>query len=189
LTQQQVEAANADPYNRRKGVSKPYDLHFGAQECRIEVGANVFQANYSGYGTVMVPLVIDGVPILGFILGDDHLLLNVNVFDENNNPILRIQNNTLVYSVSPWDVELVGRRLRVRERARNFLLDVVFDPPSRIIIERAHFMLNGVEILVRPDHFLVLNNGTLFQQTEGNGVQFGFVLGNEDPPPDPVWSD
>jgi trigger factor len=182
LTQQQVETANASPHNRRSGVSKPYDLHFGAQDCTIEVGSNVFTTAYAGYGTVMVPFVIDGVAVLGFILGDDHLLLNLVLFDEYNKLILQIQNNALIYSVAPWDIELVGKRLRVRERAKSFLLDVVFDPPSKIAVERARFMLNGVEILVRPDHVLVLNGGALIRGNRGKGFQFGFVLGTEDPP-------
>jgi hypothetical protein len=129
---------------------------------------------------LMAPLVIDGIPVLGFVLGDDHLLLNFVLFDEYNKPILQIQNNALIYSVSPWDIELVGKRLRVRGRARSFLLDVVFNPPSTITIERARFMLNGVEILVRPDHVLILNGPTLIRGSQAEGAQFGFVLGNQD---------
>jgi hypothetical protein len=103
-----------------------------------------------------------------------------SLFDEYNKPILQIQNNALIYSVSPRDIELVGKRLRVRERARSFLLDVVFNPPSTITIERARFMLNGVEILVRPDHVLILNGPTLIRGSQAEGAQFGFVLGNQD---------
>jgi hypothetical protein len=41
-------------------------------------------------------------------------------------------------------------------------------------------MLNGVEILVRPDHVLILNGPTLIRGSQAEGAQFGFVLGNQD---------
>ena len=43
-------------------------------------------------------------------------------------------------------------------------------------------MLNGVEILVRPDHVLILNGPTLIRGSQAEGAQFGFVLGNQDVP-------
>lgn len=183
LTQEQVEAANADPYNHRAGVSRPYDLHFGADECTIEIGSNTFTGPYSGDGTLMVPLVIDGVMILGFLLIDGHVLLNLSLFDEYNLPALQIQNNVLMYSTSPWDIELIGKRLRIRERPRKFLLDIVFEPPSRVVVRRGRFLLNGVEVLVRPDGLSILHGGRfLFQRNHGLNVHLGIVLGTIDPP-------
>lgn len=72
-----VTEANTKPHNLKKGISKPYDLHFSAREAEIILGSNRFFAEYRGYGTILVPLIIDGIPIIGFILGDDHLLLNL----------------------------------------------------------------------------------------------------------------
>jgi trigger factor len=76
--------ANNTPYNLREGVSKPYDLHYSGEECEVVIGSNVFSTRDGGYGTTLVPVSVDGTPLLGFILGDGHLLLNVNIFAEYN---------------------------------------------------------------------------------------------------------
>ncbi|MEB6138377.1 hypothetical protein, partial [Klebsiella pneumoniae] len=68
--------------------------------------------------TAMVPLSIDGVPIIGLVLTDGHILLNVVAFDEFNKPILHIKNHQLFYSTDIWDISLVGRKLTIREGDR-----------------------------------------------------------------------
>ena len=71
-------------------------------------------------------------PLLAFILGDGHLLLNLNLFDEFNALVLQINNNQLTQSVSPWDIRLVGRNLVIREAAARILVDITLEPPSRV---------------------------------------------------------
>jgi hypothetical protein len=99
-----VTQANASPYNLREGTSKPYNLHYSGDECEAVIGSNRFTTQDQGYGTVMIPLLVDGTPLLAFILADGHLLLNLNLYDEYNRLVLRIRNNQLLYSVAPWDI-------------------------------------------------------------------------------------
>jgi trigger factor len=77
-------------------------------------------------------VAIDAVPMIGFILAEGHLLFNLNQFAEFNRLILRIANNRLAYSTSPWDIQLVGRRLIVLVAARQILVDVQFEPPNSV---------------------------------------------------------
>ena len=65
-----------------------------------------------------MPIYVDGIPLLAFILGDGHLLLNLDLFDEFNGLVLQMKNNHLTQSVSPWDIRLVGRNLVIREAER-----------------------------------------------------------------------
>jgi hypothetical protein len=121
-------------------VSKPYNLHYQGDECEAIIGSNRFTTRDRGYGTFMVPLSIDGVAVLAFTLQDGHLLLNLLAYDEHNRLVLVIKNNELVYSISPWDIQLVGRNLTIREAPRQFLLDIVFRPEYAFLVNSAAFL-------------------------------------------------
>jgi hypothetical protein len=172
-----VRAANADPHNLRNGVSKPYDLHFKGDVADIRIGGNRFTCQYGGYGTAMAPLLVDGIPLVGAVLGDDHLFLNLVVFDEFNNEILHIKNNQLLYKPDPWDIQLVGTTLIVREAQRKILIEIVFYPPNRIDILRGRFLCNGVEVLVRPEHILLTNNNAFISGCECVNSFGGLIIG------------
>ena len=175
-----VREANANPFNLRAGVSKPYDLHFSGDTCEAVLGSNTFTFRYDGMPTFTVPVCIDGVPLLAFVLDEGFLLLQLRLFDETNSPILQILNNQLIYSVSPWDIRLVGRNLVIRDAPRKFLVDITFDVPNRIVINRGRFLLNGVEILLTPDYFLVVNNSTMMSQCHMENCRGGIIIGAQD---------
>jgi hypothetical protein len=158
LPVEDIREANRNPYNLRVGVSKPYDLHYEGEECMATIGSSYFTTRDRGYGTNMIPLMIDSVPVLGFVLADGHLLLNLFVCDEYNNPVLQIVNNQLVYTVSSWDIQLTGRNLIIREAHRKILIDIVFEVPNKVVINRGRFLLNGVEVFIRPEQVLINNN-------------------------------
>jgi hypothetical protein len=172
-----VHGANSNPYNLREGVSKPYDLHYSGKECEAVIGGNRFTMEDRGYGTAIIPVSIDDTPLLAFFMADSHLLLNLNVFDEFNNLILRIVNNQLFYAVSPWDIELVGRKLIIREAHRQILIDILFEVPNKIVINRGRFLRNGVELLISPDYALITNNKMLFSGNQVINCQGGLVIG------------
>ena len=108
---------------------------------------------------------------------DGHLLLNLNLFDEFNSLVLQIKNNQLWYSICPWDIHLVGRNLTIRESSRRILIDLTFDVPNKILVNRGRFLLNGVEIIIRPDHLLVTNSRTLLSGTTVHRVPYGLIIG------------
>lgn len=147
LPKQIVTEANINPYNLREGVSKPYLLHFSGSEAVVEIGGNTFSCADQGYGTAMVPISVDGTPLIGLILADGHFLLNLVIFDEFNIPLLHIKNNQLVYKPNAWDIQLVGTTLTVREDHRKILIEIQFCPPNKVIINRGRFLKNGIEIL------------------------------------------
>jgi hypothetical protein len=172
-----VRKANDEPHNLRSGVSKPYDLHFSAKRAEIVIGSNTFTCKDQGYGTIMVPISVDGAPLIGLILADGHLLLNLAVFDEFNVPVLHIKNNQLLYSVSPWDIQLVGTNLSIREAQRKVLIEMEFQPPDKVVISRGRFLKNGVEILVRPTNILITNNSTLLSGCQAHNCHGGLIIG------------
>jgi hypothetical protein len=181
-----VLEANAHPYNLRNGVSKPYDLHFSGINCDVILGNNLFYSRYMGYGTVMVPVSVDNISLIRFTLGDKHLLLTMNIFDESNKPVLQIDENQLVYSTSPWDVEFVGRNLIIREARSNILIDFLFEPPNRIQINRGRLLYNGAEIVINPDNLAIANNGLSFNGCVWPNCQGGLFIGNHPNTPFPI---
>ena len=92
LTAAAVETANQNPHNLRGGVSKPYDLHYSGDECEVTIGGNSFSATNAEYGTVLLPVSVHDTPLLAFVLGDGHLMLCLNLFDEYNQLVLQIKN-------------------------------------------------------------------------------------------------
>lgn len=159
LPVEDVKKANEKPFCLRSGVSKPYDLHYSGNQCKMVIGSNKYisQCAVGGEG-VVCPIVVDSVPLLHFVMQDGHLLLNANIFDEFNQLVLQIVNNQLIYSVSSWDIQLVGRCLTIREASRKILIEIKFETPNTIIINRGRFLFNGVEILTRVDSWTITNN-------------------------------
>lgn len=182
LPKQVVREANHNPYNLRQGISKRYDLYFSGREACIEIGGNSFTCEDQGYGTAMAPISVDGTPLIGLILADGHFLLNVVIFDELNTPILHIKNNQLFYSVEPWDIQLVGTILIVREAHRKILVEIDFQPPNKVVINRGRFLRNGVEVLVRPTNILVTNNATVLSGCHAHNCYGGLIIGHHEKP-------
>lgn len=178
LPKEEVKKANANPFNLREGVSKPYALHFCGNTAEVEIGGNSFTCEDQGYGTTMITLSVDGKPLIEFRLADGHLLLNLVVFDEFNAPILHIKNNHLFYSTEPWDIQLVGTKLTIREAHRKIFIEFDFRPPNKVIINRGRFLRNGVEILIRPTNILVTNNAMLISGCSANNCYGGLIIGH-----------
>jgi hypothetical protein len=169
-----LPAATVDAANRY--------LHYSGDECEVVLGGNTFSAKDGGYGTVLLPISVDDTPLLAFILGDGHLMLNLNLFDQYNNLVLQIKNNQLIQAISPWDIQLIGRNLVVREAERKILVDITFEPPGRIIVRRGRFLRNGVEILIRPERIVVANNGATFEGTRMRNWPAGVLIGPHQQP-------
>jgi len=146
-------------------------------ECQVIIGDNLFTTKDEGYGTFQVPLSIDMTPMIGFIMADGHLLLNLNLFDEFNNLVLQIKDNQLRQSVSPWDICLAGRNLTIKEATRKILVELIFEVPNTIRVKRGRFLLNGVEIIIRPNHLLITNSKTLVSGCTVLCVPYGVVIG------------
>jgi len=180
LPKEVVRDANKNPFNLRKGVSKPYSLHFSGKTAEVEIGGNSFTCDDQGYGTAMVPISVDGTPLIGLIMADGHLLLNLVIFDEFNTPVLHIKNNQLYYSITPWDIQLIGTKLSIREAHRKILIEIDFKPPNKVIVNRGRFLKNGVEILVRPQNILITNNSTLISGCHAHNCYGGLIIGHHE---------
>lgn len=180
LPDEAVTAANQDPFNLRSGVSPAYDLHYFGIECAVILGDNLFATEYKE-GTLLAPIAIDSMMPVTFTLSDEHLLLSVLLFDETNRPVLKIEQNQLIYTVDRWDIEFVGRRLVIRTGRRDIFIDITFDPPNGIIFNRGRILFNGVELLLAENYVWLSNNQSLIRGSFFRG-NLGIIIGPPDPP-------
>lgn len=141
------------------------------------MGGNTFVTEDQGDGTKLVALTIDEIPLIGFSLINDRVFLNLMVFDTSNDLILHIDENELIYSISPWDIEFVANTLTIREAKRKILVQISFNPPDKVTIMHGRFRLNGVEVLVSLDSVVIANNSTSFSGCHISGATHGLVIG------------
>ncbi len=175
---EEVIEANESPHNLRKGQSRPLLMHYEGNSCEIHIGSESFVTETKGQPAESLPLIVDGNPLIGFRLEDGHLFLYPQLFDQFNLPIINIYQNNLVYSISPWDIQFVGRTITIREQSRKFLTRLTFEPPNKVTVDKGRFLYNGVEILVDSDYILLTNNNTYLKGNVYENYHGGLVIGS-----------
>ncbi|PEM55338.1 HNH endonuclease signature motif containing protein [Bacillus wiedmannii] len=179
LPREVVIKANESPFNLRQGHSKPMGLYYAGDTCEFLIGGNQFTMDSpQGVAGQMAPIMVDGMPLLNFIFIDGHLLLNVQLYDENNEVILYIKENQLVYGIETWDIQMVGKTLTIREKARKILVNMTFETPNKVIIDKARLLFNGAEILIKKNVMLIGNDVCHIQGTTFSNIPIGVCIGN-----------
>jgi hypothetical protein len=180
LTPEQIAQADSNPYNVQRGVSSPYGLHFQGENFDCVVGGNTFSSRLRDdeQATQAIAISVDDTDLTWFRVDrSGRLLLNANIFDENNLPLLLIHENSLAYRTATWDIEFKGRTLTVREDARKILFEIEFKPPGEVVIGRARLLCNGVEVLVRKSHVFVVNAQQLLVRNKSVNCDVGLQIG------------
>lgn len=153
-----VLRCNADPINVREGASAPYNLHFSGTDCEFVLGDSRFSREFgTGGRDELIAVMINEMPMLSFRADGEHLLLSANLFDEKGRQVLKIDDNQLIYSMDPWDIERIRTRLTLRARKRDIIVELVFHPPNRLHINRAKLLCGGTLVLIHPDRVEVNN--------------------------------
>lgn len=179
LPNQRVVEANQEPFNIVNGVTAPHTLHYSGREFSLVIGTYIFQGTDRGAGAAGQAIRIDGEPLFGVRLEDGHFLLNISVYDSSGNLILLIIDNELVLNVCSWDIEVVGARITIREGKGNILFDIIFRPPSTVVVLRGRFLYNGVELFVARKWCALLNNRYIFSDFGVRNFPVGLNIGND----------
>lgn len=176
-----VKAANKDPYNKKVGVSKNILMSYSGQDVALHLGSSLFEQNGLKDGSFFAPLVVDGLPMVGFRLDQGRLFLNFIAFDETNKLILQILDNELVYDTNQWDIAWVAQELTIREGQGKILLQLRFEPPGVIRLVKGRILRNGIELLVGKDYLFNTNNAGFFANIHVKNFQIGFAIGDPTP--------
>jgi trigger factor len=172
-----VRVADADPINLRTGVSKPYDLHYAGETCDLVVGSNLFTRRSLEDGTQLVAVEIDGCPMLAFTFDRGHLFLTLRVYNDAGHLVLDIEENTLIYSIAPWDIRLEGMTLTIREESTKFLTEIVFEPSRRVSVNRGLLQKDGLEFIVAPDMLCYANTQGIIARLQFEGFDVAVSAG------------
>lgn len=82
------------------------------------------------------------------ITSGGHPVLNIDIRDEHDAPLLVVKEGELRVSPANWDVDFVGPRLTLRSALRKTVLDVVLDAPGGTVeVISANFYLHGIQML------------------------------------------
>lgn len=173
-----VEAANRNPFNLRNGKSSPYGLYYSGTECDLILGGNQFLRLSTEGDRPLAPIIIDGQVLIGFSFEDNQIYLYVNLFDEYNRPILQVIKNVLVYSATLWDISFIGQTLTIRAASGKFVVEMRFEPPSRIVVVRGQFLRNGAGVIIRPNILTLADNTFSMSRSRFVG-SVGFVIGQD----------
>lgn len=175
-----VIKANKNPYNLKEGASKSLLLNYsGDTDISFKVGDSILPYPKLPEKAVVIPIMIDGIPIISFIIKDNNLFINFMAFDRNNHLIFHIVENEVVFSTAQWDIEWIAKKLTIREKKGKILLSIEFNPPNNITILNAIILCNGVEVHLRKNYIACLNNKIYIGKfiAEGQAPQLGFIFG------------
>lgn len=171
----QVREANTTPYNVKAGLSSPYGLYFSGDTCHVNMGS----CNFSGSQTEFVPIAIRDEEFVVCRFVDGQLFLDVQIRDRNGDIALLVRGNEMTLSMTPWDIEFVGKTLTIRQGSRDILLEIEFEPPAAIDIKRMDISFDGNGIKVDKDAvYAYVANGPAvkFRNFAVTGCRYGAVL-------------
>ena len=77
---------------------------------------------------------------------------------------------------------MISRNLIVREESRKILIDITFEVPNRIVINRGRFLRNGVELIVQPEKVVIMNNQATFSGIVVKNIYGGVLIGPHEEP-------
>ena len=180
LTPEKIAESNRTPRNVKVGVSSPFALHFSGSEFEVNIGGCVFTGGvrHQDGGISFVPISVDDHDFVSFRIDNDgRMFVNASILDECNLPLLEIAENALVYRADIWDIEFRGTKLALRQAPREIFLEIEFNPPNGIRLLRGRLLCNGVEILIHPERYFIVNAGQTFSMGSFRGGAIGLQLG------------
>lgn len=158
LSPEIVKKANEEPFNFKRNISTPDPLYFEGDKAIINIGNCKFTTKDNGNGTSLIALQILEKPIIKVTLMDGSYLIDVDLFNKDNNLLLSIKNSVLEYSIGTWDIEFVGNTLTIREGSRDIFVEISFESPDTITVKRANLFFASINVLITPEYLRYENN-------------------------------
>jgi trigger factor len=168
-----VKSKDARPFNRDHSATDTIWMHCGGS-CEVVLGNNLVEiTNLSSAAA----LVMDGNPICFMKKEDDHWLLNLTIYDENDQPILAVRNNELMYRiVDIQDVDYKGGVFTIFRKDK-ICFRAAFKPPKFEILE-AETWWNGIHLSVTCNG-LSINGRPALNNCKAMNCSVGFIIGRD----------
>lgn len=174
------------PLNIQNGISTPYGLNFSGQNMQFILDTcTLIIEDLNLEGDELTPLIINDERIISFRFFDGQLLLTIKLYDNENNLILAIIDNEMIYGTDNWDVEFVGNNLKLREAKRKIIFDIDILPPGTVKINQGNFYKDNYELIVNDGKMVsknltakignVINARILFSMGKCSDHNIGFI--------------
>jgi len=139
----EVNSAASDP------ISPPLDLHDG-QEC-LRIGgiryARIPLSLLSLYGENLLAVTPSNDSEPGSISG--------RFFSDAGEEMMRIVRNEILFKSANWDVEVVGRSVKVRSAPGKICLEIQIDAPRGVVVKKLDMAYRDIHVFANEDVFLV----------------------------------
>lgn len=172
-----VEIADKDPFNKRKGVTSRHLLHYKGNKIKLSLGESDFIYSKIDDGCFVAPLFIDNEPVFIFRVEQGQLLMSFIARNEENIPVFKILDNAVVINTLNWDVEWIGTTLTIREGKGRIFLKIDFLAPSEIAVRRARILHNGIELIIGSNYIFGVNKGDFIGRIQAIDCSVGLCLG------------
>lgn len=141
---------NAAPFNGVRSFTAAHPLYFRPSQPLILVLGNVVIQSDPDRFRAKVGLVVDGTAAFAVGLAPDgHPIVELDIRDLDNRPLLRVAAGEMRTATANWDVEFRGTRLVVRRDRGDVVIDVRIDAPKgEVVVESADFALHHVRMKI-----------------------------------------
>lgn len=185
ISKERVRAADTSPVNIATGTTASTELLFEGAKSIFVLGTVELQN--SSETSFFSALQMDGFTVLGFRFDEGHLLLNVLLLNQYNEPVMVVDDGFLQLSTEPWDIRWEGKTITIREGRGEIRLQISFQPPDKVTIARGFFLLNGLAIQISDKGLECLNTKNKFDKCTFAANGFGMAFGPVCTPPGAYW--
>lgn len=186
ISKQQVMICNDNPYNKNKQYSPKEMLGYhlfeqdDIQRVNIEIANTKFKLeptsiNLSHY--MMIPIMIDEIPVLAFSIINGRLNMYLKIFDEDNKVAVEIINNEVITRLDFWDITFIGNTLKVNKKSHDIFLEIDFNIPYSIHIKRGYLLYNDKGFTVYPNYIKTLKNNNVLSNITVVNSLVGIAMG------------
>jgi len=119
-------------------------------------------------------ICVDSISLLTLIppnpeLHNEPYKLNAFLTDNDENGIFGITNNTWFGNIENWDIECIGRNIKIRKKLGDIVLHLENIPREKLIIHRLNMSFKGYQIIGDSNGIKVLtpSNKQILTLTEG----------------------
>ncbi len=179
LPVEKVRQARLDPINKRTGVSEAQYIHYSGNRCVVRLGNYIATNDLPYMEGSYCALVIANEKLIEFRIEDSHLLLSLAIKDADNQILLLIIDNELIYKTDLWDLSFIGGRITIKDKQGSILAELALKPPNEIIIERAIFWNKSYCITVSSKG-ISDRYGNTTSGARSHNVKYGVVLNSRD---------
>lgn len=139
------------------------------------VGSNVFSFDFSDPNFYFCAIVFGETTVLGMAVEDGFLILDVSLSDKAGREILRIERGEMTIATGQWDVQAVGRNVKLRCAPRNVELDMNFTDNGLNILQGTLYA-NGRSLLIKPGFYQISPGGSIMSGCRISGFGRGLVV-------------